>query len=178
MSYLMVNEELNIMSCGIEDLTEKRKNDLIKQFQGSRIETLTMFYNDGDDILILNRDNIRFEFYKKLAVKYLGADEEGRIIINNKFIGKADEELELLYDVMLYRKHIQTTKEAKKIQKILGKQNIAIYDHNYEMIFSLLKINCNENGFFAFFDVFMYGYIQGIRSERARRKGLFKIKQK
>ena len=171
MSYKIVNEELRIQSCNIEDLSEETKKLFVEQFEDAPIEILTLFYNPVTDIVILNRDNKGYELYEFAAVTYLEGDSELRAAMKEQAKGILDSTIELLEKVVSRREQLKIDKEAEKLIRLLGKQSMNIYINNIEMLEAFRRINKKaNNSFLAYYNTFMYGYIQGIRSERARKK--------
>lgn len=69
------------------------------------------------------------------------------------------------------RKEVE--KAALELKRILGKQSIQPYGEAIHMIRALRSIdNTSVPGSSSFteYNAFMYGYISGIKAERARRK--------
>ena len=76
MSYEMVNEELNIKSCSLADLTMEQVHHFLKIWDdGSAIGTLALFF-DKDGTLVLNRDNEHYSDYQEIAEGLLKLDLE------------------------------------------------------------------------------------------------------
>ena len=76
MSYEMVNEELNIKSCSLADLTMEQVQHFLKIWDdGSAIGTLALFF-DKDGTLVLNRDNEHYSDYQEIAEGLLKLDLE------------------------------------------------------------------------------------------------------
>ena len=67
MSYEVVNKELMIEACKIEDLTAGQVIGFLKLWDDdSSINTLTLFAKK-DGTVVLNRDNAHYELYKDLT---------------------------------------------------------------------------------------------------------------
>lgn len=79
MAYKMENEELQIASCSIADLTVKQAQQFTEQWgDGASLGTLTLFFEKNTGLLVLNRDNLHFEKYKDIAEGYLSSSDEQR----------------------------------------------------------------------------------------------------
>ena len=79
MAYKVINEELKIASCRIADLTMDQVTAFLKVWDDdSKIGTLTLFYDQNNDYLVLNEDNNDFQLYLEIAETYLKASKEGR----------------------------------------------------------------------------------------------------
>ena len=175
MSYKIVNEELRIQSCSIEDLSPEVKDLFVKQFKGDRVETLTLFYEPTTDAVVINHDNNDYELYELIANTYLTVDTSRRKVLRKQaeeILGKGYEEtLDLLDAVIRCREKLKYDKEAMELRKILGNQAIEPYLSDLNILTALRIVDEQHNdGFFNDYNPFMYGYIQGIRAERARRK--------
>ncbi|KAB1437582.1 hypothetical protein [Candidatus Galacturonibacter soehngenii] len=173
--YQMINDKLRIMSCGIDDLSDKRKEVIVKVFNGDSIEALSMFYDQEDDMIVLNYDNKNYEFIKSFAENYLEMNREHRgdviqRISNLKSQKHILEMVNVLDSVYWIRKCKQEEEEARKFQKILKRQSVAAFGEAAPMLEALRRVDTCESEFFFDWNPFMFGYIQGVRSERDRRK--------
>lgn len=170
----IVNEELRIQSCGIEDLSEEKKELFVKQFNGDSISTLTLFYDSDYDLVVLNHDNMDYDLYELVAVSYLEADSKKKKYIKEKSNDLLSETFQVLDGVIEYRKRLEIDQKAKKLKKILGQQPMENYIEVLDMLEALKRIDerWQEPGWRSLFEynTYMYGYIQGIRAERNRRK--------
>lgn len=99
MSYIIVNEELRILTCNIDDL-EKEYDDAA---------TITMIYDPITDRVTLNGDNKDYELYKIMAETFLTVDAEERYSLQEKSkeITKHsfDETFDLLEEVIRRREY-------------------------------------------------------------------------
>ncbi|MDF2951743.1 MAG: hypothetical protein K0S18_1326 [Anaerocolumna sp.] len=100
MSYITVNEELRIKSCSIEDLSQETKEMFVKQFNGDPIESLTLFYDQEADTVVLNRDNKDYNLYELTAIAYLDPDNMDRASIRVKAKELIKETADLLERVV------------------------------------------------------------------------------
>lgn len=79
MAYKVINEELKIASCRIADLTMEQVTAFLKLWDdNSKIGTLTLFYDQNSEYLVLNEDSQDFQLYLDVAETYLKASKEGR----------------------------------------------------------------------------------------------------
>lgn len=165
MEFRMIDEELRIASCCIADLTMEQVAHFLKNWdEGTSIGTLTMFYDDKEDLIVLNRDCSSFRLYCDIACIYLKASEEDKLRIA-EIVREGDKEsLALLDAVMDFRKN-------REILRILDEQHI---DHEYGINLSLVNAIMNKYGSGGNLSIvlksFYYGFMQGKRAERARRK--------
>jgi len=174
MSYKIIDEDLRIRSCSIDDLDQETKDLFVKQFNGDRIETLTFFYDQRNDILILNHDSKDYDLFELTVTTYLEAKEETR-----KYIKESAKELvsgngyeesfSLLDNIVMKRERLNENKKAKEIKYILDQQCMEVFTENRDNLKALERIE-EPGDYMHTYNAFMYGYIQGIRSERARRK--------
>lgn len=135
------------------------------------LTTLVIFYDTNTDEIILNSDNKDFDLYSKLVLEYMEAERAERAVINEYAILR--NVTRILDKVIEFRKRQIYDAKAKEMLKIIRGQSLSLFYENIDMIDALKRIE--EPGyFFNNFNLFMYGYIQGKRAERARRKNSFK----
>lgn len=172
--YTTINEELRIQSCSIEDLTQKEKDHFEKLFQGCSVTTLTVFYNSDTDTVVLNHDNVDFDYYLLLAETFLTKDLKTRERILDQLPESCKETSELLNGIAnrrdLIKRDREADEEACKIRKIIGNQTYELYMKHYDILKAFHRVDHHHEGVLRDFNPFMYGYILGIRAERARRK--------
>lgn len=170
MSYFMLNEELGIQSCSIEDLKGR----------GIKDASITMMvYDRTVDILFLNNESSNYEVYKPLAESYLTADQKMRHRIRQQAeeITKngLEDAFELLDNVIETRECCKYLKEAENIVSILNNMESRPYLDNWYIILQLNELEksmeYSEN--FKGYLLFMYGFMLGKRAERAKRKSRY-----
>lgn len=159
--YKMINEELRIAACSINEIPEEYAEKM------KPLETLTIFYDPRFDIVVVNLDNEYYDLYKKLCIAYLESDYTTRSNVKNmlKNVNSLGV-IKLLDDIIALRER-KREEEYKELRKILGKISVGIVIDNRDMIDAITR---NETEFWSKSFLFMYGYIMGKRAERARRK--------
>lgn len=167
MAYKMVNETLRVATCGIEDLTMQQVESFLSQWEeGAKIGTLTLFYDNTDDLVVINRDHERNEVYLALAERYLGADDNERAEIKQKAPECMKTELLVLDNTLKERNY-------RRELFILNKQDITARECENE-IFPMLRAIMNKYGtrdlLWLTLMSFNYGVICGKRMERARKR--------
>ncbi len=173
MSYELINKDLNMWSCSISDLTMEQVDYFLCQWtDGSSISSLTIFYEPLEDKLVINKDIVGFEQYLYINKAYISLCYEQReeykfYLHETKLSSEAsknsiNEFLGVLDRAMLIRK-------IKKIDEILGKQSCQL-DKVQEFRYIESKHKNESSNHWIMSDAFNYGYIEGIRAERARRK--------
>ena len=165
MVYKMVNDTLRIATCGIEDLTMQQVESFLSQWEeGARIGTLTLFYDNEDDLVVVNRDKERNDVYLALAERYLGADDNERIEIKQKAPECMKMELLVLDNALKER-------SCRRELYILGENPIPDGENE---IFPMLRAIMDKYGtrdlFWLMIVSFNYGVICGKRIERARKR--------
>lgn len=160
MAYQVVNEELQIYSCSIADLTLKQTSDFLSQWENSAsIGQLTMFYESSTGRLVLNCDNKNYEKFLDIAIKFLSASEQNMEKALKESCGeRIEEELNVLNGCVKDRTFKQ---ELKKIRNntISGK-----YSDTLERLYR--EDPCCLGHSLAF----IYGMMCGKREERAKKK--------
>ncbi len=135
------------------------------------IQTLTMLYNPETDDIILNAGANDSGYRKLLVESYLVASPEKREDVKTK-IKSFPEEISLLDRIiqMRYEKEMNTPESLRQQYarelKMIGNQT-AFWDH---LDFLSIISKLTKYPELATADAFNWGYIQGIKAERARRK--------
>lgn len=135
------------------------------------IQTLTMLYNPETDDIILNAGANDLKYRTLLVESYLKADPEKREEIKAK-IKSFPEEFNLLDRIIQirYEKEMDTPEGIRQQYarelKMIGNQT-AFWNH-LDFIHDISKLTDSPD--MIPIDIFNWGYIQGIKAERARRK--------
>lgn len=159
MAYQVVNEEFQIYSCSIADLTLKQTSGILKQWEdGANIGQLTMFYEPNTERLVINRDRKDYELYLEIAERFMGASERNREKVLNHNSGAIINELNVLNDCVKDRAFKQ---EVKRIYEN------AVPNEYSDTLERLYK---REPGCFGHSLAFIYGMMCGKREERAKKK--------
>lgn len=156
----MINEELRIASCKMSELPK----DIAERAQP--VETITVFYDSKEDIIVLNTDYELFDICMELSSRYLQLEKSDRDelapqlkdVLNCEDI---NEVIDMLEQVVLIR-------EAKQYGEIIKKMDSTQFFNAYNLLF-YIKNNAKSE-FTKEFNIFQMGYILGKREERARRK--------
>lgn len=164
MSYEVVNKELMIEACKIEDLTAGQVIGFLKLWDDdSSINTLTLFAKK-DGTVVLNRDNAHYELYRDLTEGYLKADESIRKAF--KIPKGAEETINILERVIEQR-------ELNKIVDpvVLGRmQEVMPYSEVSKIIDAVKKRYSLCEDTFWMLKMFQFGYVYGKREERKKKK--------
>lgn len=154
MAYKVINEELKIASCRIADLTMEQVTAFLKLWDDdSKIGTLTLFYDQDSEYLVLNEDNKDFQLYLDVAEIYLKASKEGR----KKLMSEAPASLlETLRVIKGFEKRrFINTWIGRACKNEMNSTEIEMVTHiPRESVYTAFKL----------------GVIRGKRIERARRK--------
>lgn len=160
MKYQMVNEELQIASCSIADLTAKQAQQFTEQWgEDASLGTLTLFYEPSNGLLVLNRDNKHYNKYKDIAECYLSGNDKQRKELRNKAPESMQETLQVL-------ETCANSVFAKK--EIFRARNNFIRDETSRKVVE--EIIRNYDPYVIGMMAFRYGMMQGKRAERARKK--------
>lgn len=155
MSYKVINEELKIASCSVADLTMEQVTAFLKLWNDdSKIGSLTMFYDQNSEYLVLNEDNKDFLLYLDIVEAYLQTDDEQRKALKKEAPPSMRETMRVI-EGFRKRQFIQTW-----INRALRNN---VNDLEREMINSI-EGPCSD------LIAYRLGVIRGKRIERARRK--------
>ncbi|HHV09762.1 MAG TPA: hypothetical protein GXX75_05745 [Clostridiales bacterium] len=160
MSYSIVNEELRIQSCSIEDLVDKEIEDPA---------TVSLFYDPSEDMLILNSNREDADVYLMISRIYLKADKSRRPEIRKDVestMKSLSTTLDLLDKVIWMREQNARFEQLERNFSMIGRQK-AFYDQ-MDMIYAIDDFEHEST--FKLIDAYNWGYIQGVKAERARRK--------
>lgn len=172
MSYELINRELNLWSCSISDLTTEQINYFLSKWtDGSAINSLTIFYEPLEDMIVINKDVTGFEQYLYIIEAYASLSHEQReeykfYLHEAKFSSEESKNsinkfIDVLDRAMFVRK-------IKKIEKILDKQPCQL-DKVQEFRYIESKYK-DVSSHWIMANAFNYGYVEGIRAERARKQ--------
>lgn len=170
MCYSMLNEKLRIQACNTKDLALDTKKEYEEQFNGGKIESLTFFYDPRSDVITINLDNERHEFYNYIIVNYLEFDEDKRKRMKEEVSSRSlSKTLDLIDTVVKRRETLKKDNEARRIIKMLQAQGMDTFLNAMDILDAFERV---DKHYYSFrdYDAFMYGYIEGKRAERARRK--------
>lgn len=181
MSYEIINENLGVYSCNVSDLTlEQTKHFLELWNDGSTIGSVTVFF-DNTGRIVINKDHKKFEAYREIIVDYLILPTDQRELLRDLAKAKKAKSIIEVFNVLdsalIYRHKIAEDKAKvelfEPIKKILEHSYVPC-DKELDMI-DLIYTNSYDR-YMARLDLYQYGFIQGKRAERARRKkGLEKV---
>lgn len=175
MSYQLINKELGIYSCSIEDATGEWYGIYTDTwYEGFKLNDLKIYYNPKTDRITLIKDSKLFESYKKITESYLELNYADR---ENCYKESNTESIKGLFRVLdaalkhreKQKKEEQLNIKLKEIKGLLGKQ----YDTPYclfEEITSIYDDRPEGSKSLSLIDVYNYGFIQGKRAERAKKK--------
>lgn len=160
MGYQIVNEKLNIAVCNLSDLTIEQAVHFLEQWEcGAKLSSLTLFFDRDTGILVINKDNPRYNTYLELAESYLALDEKQRIKKRTQAPQEIEEEMQVLDNAI-------ETREFLKIKTAIEKTADAC---KYDYALRRIRTEASD-GIDLLAKAYSYGLICGKRSERARRK--------
>ena len=163
MSYMTVNEKFNIQSCNTEDLIQDKH--LAERINGKSVSSISLMYDKKSDTIFMNHDIAYYEAYEIIATTYFEVSEDDREIMRVEIPEAFKDTIEFLDSIAADREQIKKLKEAKRV---VGQQPVGTFLEHMDIAMGLSdmdKSDCTKAN-----SIFTYGYIQGIRSERARRK--------
>lgn len=163
MSYEVVNKELMIEACKIEDLTAGQVIGFLKLWDDdSSISTLTLFAKK-DGTVVLNKDNAYYELYKDLTEGYLKADENIRKAFK---IPKGSEETINILERVIKQREFNKIVDPVVLERI---QEVRPYSEVSKIIDAVKERYSVCEDTFRMFKMFQFGYVYGKRDERKKR---------
>ncbi len=157
--YEVINEELGIMACDLEDLTAEQVMRFLGGWKdGARIGTLTMFLDDNDN-LVLNKNHKNYVMNLEIAQSYMTFDEEQRLTFKEKYEERFQEEICLMERGICQKR---ARKEMRRAMETCSpdQQEISVIQGIFD----------EHGGLFGASIIFQYGVMEGKRQERAKKK--------
>lgn len=166
MEYRIINSELGIASCCIGDLTVDQAAEFLSLWRkGTKISSLTLFYDSDSQNVVLNEDHRNFAEMKTLTESYLAADSETKISFRNNLNSESVKEAVDVLDNAIKQR------ELSRIIFLLDNNEMPDeYSMEYWLPDSILRRYEGCTFSVCAQKIFIYGFIQGKRQERARRK--------
>lgn len=159
MKYQMVNEELQIASCRLSELTLGEVQDLLKQWEpGTSLDTLTMFFDKNSGDLVINADSEHYSDYVDIAERYLAEDCKRRAEFRRNAPDSMVTTMNLLENCVRCR-------VFNKRAFCAINNEVSRFERKY--IDMLIE---RYNPISAVYIAYKSGVIRGKRAERARRK--------
>ena len=158
--FKIIDEKLGLASCSISDLIMKQVHDFLSGWkEGTSIGTLTLFYDNEKNLVVLNQDNKNYECILDMVLRYMALNEEKK----KEFLQKVPESLQETFKVLNQSiKNMQYKIEYDRAMKQCA-PNECIECMNYIR-------HKNMDSFMSAVNIFHYGRMYGKREERARRK--------
>lgn len=159
--YEVIDKELKIAACRLADLTMEQTQNFLKQWkEGTRIGTLTLFFDRKSGYVVLNKDNEDYDLHLALAEKFMSADRQER----EKIYQKAPKELD---ETLLVLKNARVRRVIDR--EIFRAKNNLMNDKDRRIVTEIINDSSTPTG--AAFIAFRYGVMCGKRAERAKRRG-------
>lgn len=162
--YRIIDEKLHLAACSVADLTIQQVVTLLDQWEhGASIDSLTLFYDDTENLIVLNEDNKNYKTYLSIAEAYLKADS-GKI---HELADKAPDEIKQTMQVL---ENALMQIAVHKEYKINMFQHIITADTGAWHFSRFIRKRHGNSIPVMMFCMYNYGVVQGKREERARRR--------
>lgn len=163
MKYKDIDEKKGISCCRLNDLITKQVA-VSPERESTVISSLILFYDPEGQKIVLNRDNPNYNLYLTLAEKYLVASPEKRRELAEKIKSEDLKEAIRILDVAIEER------ESAKILSIIDKMPAFAKEYGLNVRVLATLWRKNPDPLICLHQAFAYGFIQGKRMERARRK--------
>lgn len=158
--FKIIDEKLRLASCSISDLTMDQVHDFLGKWEeGAKIGTLTLFYDEDRNMVVLNEDHANYDLYLETVPVFMSLGEETRKEFLDKVPDSEKETFKMLDSAvkrMEYRKDLDKLRHHDIPVKYTG------------WIDYICRKEKEERWRLMY--VFLYGQMCGKREERARRK--------
>lgn len=162
MAYKLLDEKRNIWGCRLEEIPFSRLRHITDTWGDDPVNSIT-FFGENDGRIIMNMSHKDFTDNLETFKVFLDASEKTKRIICNEY--PENENFMVLQEVVHRR-------EALEIQDLVDfnfTSSKASYSYpNYYF----MKLIERKPGRMPLSYMYIYGYIQGKRAERARRKNV------
>ena len=163
--YEIIDESLKLASCGIAELTYEQASSFLSKWEdGAKLGSLTLFFDEKSEYLVINRDNPDYEFYVKLAKTYLCLSKKEKRAFREKFGQRHRQTFEVM-DNFKVHSHVQNN------LKMIEHQSCFVTE---DQVAKNVLIRLEEQKIptcFLMSQAYSYGVMNGKRMERAKRKG-------
>lgn len=158
--YKIIDETLRIASCRVSELTMQQVTRFLDQWEkGAPIGSLTLFYDEKENLVVLNRDNQEFDRYLELAIRHMTLGREGCRRVEG-------QEPESLKETVAVLKNAARQMRYREKLRIIDK-NVIAEEHLDVLFYSRTH---SDNSYLLSRRAFLYGFICGKRMERSRRR--------
>lgn len=157
MNYKIENEDLKICSFSATELTMQQVKTILKNCdKGARIGDVTLFYEKETGYVVINRDR---------------KDYPARLMNTETFLKSNGGNVpELPEGEAKFLRWCLAKRKAKDVIKILDNQPTSVLEgDSREIINEIIEVNKGYKLSMLSY-IYNYGFIQGKREERARRK--------
>lgn len=159
MKYKMINEELQIASCRLSELTLGEVENFLKQWEpGTSLDTLTMFFDKNSGDLVINADSEHYSEYVDIAEGYLSADCKRRLEIRRNAPEGMFMTMKLLEDC------VQCRSFNERAFRAINNEVRRVERKYIDMLIE------RYNPISAVYIAYKSGVIRGKRVERAKKK--------
>lgn len=172
MRYEVIDKDLKLYSCGIGDLTYQQVRNFLKAWgEESTISELTVFYDQVEGVIVINRDNEEYELCKELVISYMKSSPDKKETFRKKFC-----EVEFATEIMKVIDNALLEIEGNRILFWLQNQNgkDEEYEPDFLELLAVFKKIQQQYHFshvhFWMYKAFQYGMMIGKRIERVRCK--------
>lgn len=157
----IINQELGIAYCNLKDLTIDQVSRFLSQWEeGAKIGQLTLFYDEKTGLIVLNKDNPKYDELLEITEEYLRSDEEIRLEFKINAPDGFKETIQLLDSCIKHRTAVNEIFRAKN--------NVINNTENMTVLNEIVKSECDKT-LIAILS-FLYGEMCGKRKERDRKK--------
>ncbi len=167
--YEIIDETLKLASCGIADLTYEQAFSFLSKWEdGAQLGSITLFFDERLEYLVINRDNPDYEFYMKLAKTYLCLSKKEKMAFREKFGRRHRQTFEVMDN---FKIHSRVQNDLKMIE-----HQSCFVTENQVAKNVLIRLEEQEiPTCFLITQAYSYGVINGKRMERAKRKAVAAI---
>lgn len=161
MSYKVINEKLRISTVDISEMTMEQVQCCLSQLEeNAKIGSLTLFYDNVNDLIVINKDHQDSILYLKLAERVLTAGEEYLRKLVNEVPEPMAKSLQLLVEIR--QKRFAQTEINRALENDIPDESWPVL----EMLLNIRKCRNVDPVVVAL----KYGVMIGKRQERSRRR--------
>lgn len=158
--YEVINENLGIAKCSLMDLTAEQVNQFLGQWEpGANIDSLILFYDKEEDLIVLNGTNKGYQFWIDIVEAYLIAEGEDKKRFEDEF-DKYSKDI---------RKVLDNCIRERTIRRELFIAEQQVFESEYSPVLQTIWNKYETDEVIKLLTAFNYGMICGKRKERKRQ---------
>ena len=156
-----VDETHRIASIDLAELTGEQAKTFFNHFADSPLSTLTVLYDEAQDMILLNRSNCRYEAIRSTVTGYLSISEDDREKVRDRQdVSQFFKEIFAVLDIVCRSREIKREMDRLQYQNWDFPRGIR----------NAIQARFGYSKDYAAYIAYQYGVMRGKRMERSRKR--------